>query len=71
MISIAWSGLTIKMKEPCAAGVPFTSPTGGSHPYMDHWWVPGLQIGYEHSFVHHVADFLTAIAKDAPAPHLP
>ena len=44
---------------------------GGDHPYMDHWWVPGLQIGYEHSFVHHVADFLTAIAKDAPAPHLP
>ncbi|MAG94276.1 MAG: oxidoreductase, partial [Planctomycetaceae bacterium] len=21
---------------------------GGEHPYMDHWWVPGLQIGYEH-----------------------
>lgn len=31
---------------------------GGEHPYMNHWWVPGLQIGYEHSFVHHVADFL-------------
>jgi len=25
---------------------------GGEHPYMDKWWVPGLQIGYEHSFVH-------------------
>jgi predicted dehydrogenase len=25
---------------------------GGGHPYMDKWWVPGLQIGYEHSFVH-------------------
>jgi predicted dehydrogenase len=31
---------------------------GGDHPYMDHWWVPGLQIGYEHSFTHQVADFL-------------
>jgi predicted dehydrogenase len=36
---------------------------GGDHPYMDKWWVPGLQIGYEHSFVHHVADFLDGIAK--------
>ena len=35
---------------------------GGEHPYMDKWWVPGLQIGYEHTFVHQVADFLKAIA---------
>jgi predicted dehydrogenase len=33
---------------------------------MDKWWVPGLQIGYEHSFVHQVADFLDAIAKGQP-----
>ncbi|MGE0757119.1 MAG: Gfo/Idh/MocA family protein [Pirellulaceae bacterium] len=39
---------------------------GGEHPYMDHWWVPGLQIGYEHSFVHQVADFLTGLAKGQP-----
>jgi predicted dehydrogenase len=32
-------------------------------PYMGNWWVPGLQIGYEHSFVHQVADFLTGYAK--------
>lgn len=32
-------------------------------PYMDHWWVPGLQIGYEHSFVHQVADFLDGLEK--------
>ncbi len=36
---------------------------GGEHPYMDRWWVPGLQIGYEHSFVHQVADFLTGVAE--------
>jgi predicted dehydrogenase len=36
---------------------------GGDHPYMDHWWVPGLQIGYEHTFVHQVADFLEGLAK--------
>src|SRR3954463_5187907 len=26
--------------------------TDGDHPYMSSWWVPGLQIGYEHSFIH-------------------
>jgi predicted dehydrogenase len=40
---------------------------GGDHPYMDKWWVPGLQIGYEHSFVHQVADFLEGVSKGQPA----
>jgi predicted dehydrogenase len=40
---------------------------GGGHPYMDKWWVPGLQIGYEHSFVHQVADFLEGLAAGQPA----
>lgn len=35
--------------------------TDGDHPYMKHWWVPGLQIGYEHTFIHQVADFLEAL----------
>lgn len=39
----------------------------GDQPYMDHWWVPGLQIGYEHSFVHQVADFLNGITSGKPA----
>ena len=38
----------------------------GDHPYMKHWWVPGLQIGYEHSFVHQIADFLEGLAKGQP-----
>ena len=33
------------------------------HPYVGKWWVPGLQLGYEHSFVHQVADFLEAVAN--------
>ena len=37
--------------------------TDGDHPYMKHWWVPGLQIGYEHTFIHQFADFVTAAAK--------
>lgn len=40
---------------------------GGDHPYMDKWWVPGLQIGYEHSFVHQVADFIEGLTKGQPA----
>jgi predicted dehydrogenase len=40
--------------------------TDGDHPYMGKWWVPGLQIGYEHSFVHQVADFLEGLAKGKP-----
>jgi len=34
---------------------------------MKHWWVPGLQIGYEHTFIHQVADFLDCLAKGQPA----
>jgi len=41
--------------------------TDGDHPYMKNWWVPGLQIGYEHTFTHQVADFLKAIAEGKEA----
>ena len=30
---------------------------------MAHWWVPGLVIGYEHSFIHAVADFVRAAGE--------
>jgi predicted dehydrogenase len=39
---------------------------GGDHPYMKNWWVPGLAIGYDISFVHQVADFLTGMAAGKP-----
>jgi predicted dehydrogenase len=35
-----------------------TEPT---HPYISHWWPPGHIIGYEHSFIHAVSDFLEAV----------
>lgn len=41
--------------------------TDSDHPYMGNWWVPGLQVGYEHSFVHQVADFIDGVAKGKPA----
>ncbi len=37
------------------------------HPYMSKWWVPGLQIGYEHSFVHQFADFVESLESGKPA----
>ncbi|HEX7359822.1 MAG TPA: Gfo/Idh/MocA family oxidoreductase [Bryobacteraceae bacterium] len=39
--------------------------TDSEHPYMAHWWVPGLQIGYEHTFIHQAADFLQGLGKGA------
>jgi predicted dehydrogenase len=41
--------------------------TDGDQPYMKNWWVPGLQIGYEHSFIHQVADFLEGLGTKKPA----
>jgi len=35
--------------------------TDGDQPYMKQWWVPGLQIGYEHTFIHQFADFVMAL----------
>jgi len=40
--------------------------TDSDMPYMDRWWVPGLQIGYEHTFVHHAADFLRSLETGQP-----
>ena len=40
--------------------------TDGDQPYMNKWWVPGLSIGYEHSFVHQVADFLKSLETGQP-----
>jgi predicted dehydrogenase len=41
--------------------------TDSDHPYMQRWWVPGLQIGYEHTFIHQAADFLQALGEDKHA----
>jgi predicted dehydrogenase len=41
--------------------------TDSDHPYMKRWWVPGLQIGYEHTFIHQAADFLEALANGTVA----
>jgi predicted dehydrogenase len=40
---------------------------GGDHPYMDHWWVPGLAVGFGESFVHQAADFFKGLTSGDPA----
>lgn len=39
---------------------------GGAHPYFAHWWPPGHIIGYEHTFVHTIADFVNACVEGKP-----
>jgi len=40
--------------------------TNNTHPYMSAWWPPGHIIGFEHTFIHAVVDFLTALAHGTP-----
>ena len=43
--------------------------TEPEHPYVGAWWPPGHLLGYEHTFTHEAADFLTAIGGGVdPAP---
>jgi predicted dehydrogenase len=39
---------------------------GGNHPFVGAWWPPGHIIGYEHTFVHTVADFVNAVVNGKP-----
>jgi predicted dehydrogenase len=36
--------------------------TEARHPFIENWWPPGHLIGYEHTFVHTIADFVRAVA---------
>jgi predicted dehydrogenase len=36
--------------------------TDESDPFVDHWWPPGHVVGWEHTFVHENAAFLSAVA---------
>jgi len=41
--------------------------TNSEHPYMSHYWVPGTCIGYEHTFLNAVADFVAGLESGTPA----
>ncbi len=40
--------------------------TNFEHPYMDKYWVPGCTIGYEHTFINALADFLESLETGRP-----
>jgi predicted dehydrogenase len=40
--------------------------TNSEHPYMKHYWVPGTCIGYEHTFLNALADFVMGIENGNP-----
>jgi len=40
--------------------------TNPEHPYMDKYWVPGTCIGYEHTFLNALADFVQGIESGKP-----
>ncbi|MCU0785927.1 MAG: Gfo/Idh/MocA family oxidoreductase [Verrucomicrobia bacterium] len=42
-----------------------TQPNG-THPYVGQWWRAGHLLGYEHTFVHTVADFVNACVEGKP-----
>jgi predicted dehydrogenase len=37
--------------------------TGPNHPYADNFWKPGHAVGYEHTFIATLGDFLGALAR--------
>lgn len=47
-------------------GFRLIQATESIHPYMEAWWPAGHVIGYEHTFVHELYEFVEAIAKDKP-----
>jgi len=55
--------------EPDVKGFRTVLVTEPEHPFMGAWWPPGHIIGYEHTFVHTIRDFLDGIAAGkSPAP---
>jgi predicted dehydrogenase len=40
--------------------------TEPDHPYVSAWWPPGHGLGYEHTFVNEVADFVRDVASGRP-----
>jgi predicted dehydrogenase len=40
--------------------------TNSEHPYMNRYWVPGTTIGYEHTFLNALGDFVMGIESGKP-----
>ena len=53
--------------EPGLQGFRLIQASEGIHPYMSAWWPAGHVIGYEHTFVHEMFAFVSAIDAGRPA----
>jgi predicted dehydrogenase len=56
-----------KKTEPHLTGWRKIHTTNPEHPYMNRYWVPGTCIGYEHTFLNALADFVAGIESGTPA----
>ncbi len=55
--------------NPEVAGFRRILVTEPGHPYLSGWWPPGHVLGWDHTFVHEIADLVAAIGNDTdPAP---
>lgn len=62
--------LELYVEEGPTSGFRTVLATHKEHPYMAAWWPPGHIIGYEHTFIHTVLDFMKGIAEGrSPAPN--
>jgi predicted dehydrogenase len=52
--------------DPSDAGFRRILVTEADHPYAGAWWPPGHGLGYEHTFVHEVADFVRDVCAGRP-----
>jgi predicted dehydrogenase len=52
--------------DPTTAGFRRILVTEPTHPYLSGWWPPGHLLGWDHTFVHEIADLVTAIGNDTP-----
>jgi predicted dehydrogenase len=52
--------------SPRLQGVSEILVTNPDHPYVRHFWPPGHIIGYEHTFIATIADFLNTLASGDP-----
>jgi len=60
-----------RQEDPNCQGFRDILVTDPGHPYAGAWWAPGHAIGYEHAFVHAMADFLNAMKEGkAIAPNM-
>jgi hypothetical protein len=48
-------------------GVRNISVTGPNHPYSDNFWKPAHIIGYEHTFIATLGDFLATLDRPKPS----